>query len=172
MSEREPTDLEKLVKDLGVALDAVHLDLVTKDPDGKPAKWAHDAWRVTFTYGDKGRVISTSYKTGLGHRKPRAGVKAERGGFATRTDAPVKTERAAELGWIVPSAPTAADVLYCLVSDANGCDQSFDDWCADLGESNDSIKARDTYFACQKTRVDLISMFGLELFEKLGAAEH
>ena len=84
----------------------------------------------------------------------------------------MRLERAAELGWIVPRTPSAADVIYSLVSDANGCDQPFNDWCADFGYSNDSIKARDTYFACQKTRVDLLRMFGLELFEKLAAAEH
>lgn len=40
------------------------------------------------------------------------------------------------------------DVLYSLFSDASGHDASFDDWCADLGFSNDSLNAKRCYDAC------------------------
>lgn len=43
--------------------------------------------------------------------------------------------------------PTAADVLSCLISDASTVDgaRNFSEWCADLGYSDDSIRAERTY---------------------------
>lgn len=76
------------------------------------------------------RVYETDYFTGLGHRK--AGK--------------VK-------------APTAADVLYSLILDSSAGDQSFNDWCADYGYSNDSLSALNTYQACCKTSEELRKMF-------------
>ena len=34
--------------------------------------------------------------------------------------------------------------------DSGTCDQSFDDWCDNLGFDTDSRKALDTYLACQE----------------------
>lgn len=47
--------------------------------------------------------------------------------------------------------PTAADVLTCLLSDANSVEsaRSFDEWAGDLGYDTDSRKAERTYRACQ-----------------------
>ena len=42
------------------------------------------------------------------------------------------------------------DVLYSLVLDTQLSRETFDDFCDDLGYSNDSIKANDIYKACQK----------------------
>jgi hypothetical protein len=45
-------------------------------------------------------------------------------------------------------SPTQASVLYCLLLDASGAEQNFNDWCADFGYDNDSISAFKTYQAC------------------------
>ena len=43
--------------------------------------------------------------------------------------------------------PTAYDVLACISSDSH-CADTFKDWCADMGESEDSIKALQTFRRC------------------------
>lgn len=49
-------------------------------------------------------------------------------------------------------APSAAEVLECLISDArSACDQTFASWCADLGYDDDSRKAYATYEQCIET---------------------
>ncbi len=47
------------------------------------------------------------------------------------------------------------DVLHSLVMDASACEQSFEDWCADFGSDSDSIRALETYRACQKNAAKL-----------------
>lgn len=55
--------------------------------------------------------------------------------------------------------PELCDVLNCLLSDAVAADQSFDEWCSDLGMNPDSINDRDTYDACRQTSVNLRQLF-------------
>lgn len=45
-------------------------------------------------------------------------------------------------------APKSASVIYCLLSDADGAEQNFHDWCSDFGGDNDSISSLNTYNAC------------------------
>lgn len=55
-------------------------------------------------------------------------------------------------------APTAADVLDCLASDAQTGAQDFAEFCADMVGDPDSIKARKTWKSCRKTarRLDFL----------------
>lgn len=81
--------------------------------------WPCDQWRVSLT--SKAGYWSTDYFTGLGLRaKP--------------------TNR--------PKKPSIADVLHSLFMDASAADMNFQDWCAEYGYSDDSIKALNTYKAC------------------------
>lgn len=50
-------------------------------------------------------------------------------------------------------APNLPDVVSSLLMDGGAYfdRQSFGDWCADFGYSDDSIKARDTYETCWRT---------------------
>lgn len=50
-----------------------------------------------------------------------------------------------------PVAPKFDSVLACLVQDAIGSAQTFDDWCSDFGYDTDSRKALQTYLDCQET---------------------
>lgn len=58
-----------------------------------------------------------------------------------------------------PISPRAADVLYCILSDAEAVDCSFSDWCDMFGYDPDSIKAMNTYLECEKTGRELRRIF-------------
>jgi hypothetical protein len=75
--------------------------------------------------------MTTYYSTGIGHRK---------GGK--------------------PVAPSLSMVLESLALDASTGDQTFSDWCADMGYDDDSRKALDTYLGCQKIATDLRALLG------------
>jgi len=132
----------------------------------------HDEWRVSIHFA--GKHYETSYHTGIGCRKPSRAVTKERGGWYSRlSDRFFKSDfEAAKAGFLLKVNPTLADVLYCLLSDANGVEQTFEEWASDLGYDSDSRKALKTYMACQKTRAALLKMFGSKLFEKLASLEH
>jgi hypothetical protein len=98
---------------------------------GKRKGWEHFAWSCTLTF--QGRTLTTPYKCGVAH--------VDRYGR--------------------PKAPSAAQVLACLLTDAQGVDgATFAEWCADLGESEDSRKALTMYLACQETLSQLRTFFG------------
>lgn len=60
--------------------------------------------------------------------------------------------------------PTVADVLSCLISDASGSDQSFADWCGDLGYDTDSRSAERVYKDCQREARRLRRFLGDDLY--------
>lgn len=63
-------------------------------------------------------------------------------------------------GQLCTKDPTTADVLGCLLSDASGVDDGFDEWCGNFGYDADSRKAEATYKACVKVGRDLRRIFG------------
>ena len=95
--------------------------------------WESDAWRVSIKRAGKGREWHTDYYTGLGHRSN-----------------------------LRPVTPCAAAPLSCLLLDASGADQNFQDWCADYGYDSDSVKALNVYTACCQTLADLRRMFSAD----------
>jgi hypothetical protein len=64
------------------------------------------------------------------------------------------------------------DVFSCLLSDGSSCFDgvNFADWCDEFGYSNDSIKARQTYDACEETGKAIRKAFTLEEIESLRTA--
>lgn len=56
--------------------------------------------------------------------------------------------------------PTAADCLDCLLSDASAAEQTFEDWCSDIGENSDSRKAEQTWKQCAKLGRKLKTLLG------------
>lgn len=64
--------------------------------------------------------------------------------------------------------PTAYDVLACLTKHDCG---SFDDFCAEYGYSNDSIRALKTYLACGDEYSNLRRIFTSEQIEELRSIE-
>ena len=65
-------------------------------------------------------------------------------------------------------APELADVLSCLLLDAQAIDHStFEDWASDLGYDTDSRKAEATYRACLEIGLKLRAMLGDETIARL-----
>lgn len=66
-------------------------------------------------------------------------------------------------------APTTADVLDCLASDASGFEnaRSFDDWCAEYGYDTDSRTAERTYKIVARQAAKLKAMLGADNYETL-----
>lgn len=115
----------------------------------------YDAWRV----------VAAELVTGVEHRyAPRAGMHdpkpiytGEGTGYAARRTVPIK--------------PCTADVVACLCGDAEVLDYaSFSDWAHEMGLSDDSIKARDTYDVCMRHALALRSALGGAMFDQLRAA--
>lgn len=127
-------DIDKLVDEalavMGISFAARYI--------GETVKWegqAVDHYRVKIG------AFETDFYQGLGHRKARAPMPSY-----------IKGDRYAMDEWkrfhLKPRAPTAAAVLYCLLSDMEAIDQSFTDWASDFGYDTDSRKALATYEAC------------------------
>lgn len=62
--------------------------------------------------------------------------------------------------------PTAYDVMACISSDAT-CAETFKDFCADFGESEDSIKALQLFRRCSKFAKRLRDFFTAAELEQL-----
>jgi hypothetical protein len=99
---------------------------LTKDADG----WEHYAYAVVLTF--QGRTMSSPFKCGSGH------ARKSRVDYGTTREA------------MIPVPPSAADVLYSLISDSDACDKAFEEWAGDLGYDTDSRKALATYLECQR----------------------
>lgn len=115
------------------------------DRDG----WKCDEWRVRFIAG---RIDTTSeYFTGTGHRVLMKGFRAANMPGATMVHG---TWQAG-----VAKHPEAAGVLSSLLLDGHALDQSFFDWCDEMGADSDSRKALATYEACCESGQRLRKIF-------------
>lgn len=108
-------------------------------------EWQADKWSVTFINKKTGFAFPTDYKTGTERRKP-----AKRTAFTSGTETPQSNFDAQTL-----SRPNIADVLYCLLSDADADKYTFMEWCDNFGYDSDSIKASGMYHACRDTARNL-----------------
>ena len=66
------------------------------------------------------------------------------------------------MGQANTSEPTAEGVLDCLLSDCQAGDQTFDEFCSELGYDSDSRKAHDTWQACAETAPKLRRLLGTD----------
>ena len=171
------SELTLALNEIGITSDAHHVRFVWIGSDGKRAEWPHDVWSVTLHHGDK--THTTEFKCGIGHRKLPAGFpkKNIRGGgrgseYYVERLGWLDDVKAAEAALTKPVAPTTADVLACLLSDASNASETFEEWCLNFGFSDDSMKAMETYRACQKTRSALQRFLGPKLLDRLGGLEH
>lgn len=60
----------------------------------------------------------------------------------------------------IEGEPDASTVLTSLVADAGYADESFGDFCYELGYDTDSRKARKAWKACRRVREQLVRLFG------------
>lgn len=118
------SEMETFCKDNNVVCQATYMGLTKRD------HWAGHAWRAVLSREGYGvyNTYTTDFYTGTGL----VSKSSLRGGKG------------------MPIKPTAADVISSIAAEASACEQTFEDWASDLGYDNDSIKALDTYLACQK----------------------
>ena len=62
----------------------------------------------------------------------------------------------------IDGAPSVESVLNCLISDTESATGSFNDFCANLGYSEDSMKAKRIYDACHRQDKHLKRLFGAD----------
>lgn len=75
------------------------------------------------------------------------------------------THLAATKQWITPPSP--AIVLHSLLMDARVGEESFDDFCDNLGYDNDSVSALNVYQECSKTTKRIKKLFTTEQIKQL-----
>lgn len=75
------------------------------------------------------------------------------------------------MGAALTNEPTPADVLSCLLSDAEAASESFEDFCSSFGYDSDSRKAERTYRQCEKLAPRVKRFLG-EAYETFRGAEH
>jgi hypothetical protein len=71
-----------------------------------------------------------------------------------------------------PQTPSAADLLYCLMSDAAAGGMSFEDFCSAFGYDTDSRKAEAAHKACKKAAEKPEQLLGTDLVRELQRKDH
>lgn len=126
----------------------------------KKDEWECDQWRVTIS-SNKGfhSFDSFDYFTGLGLREKLRGARAIN----------MRERRFVKGQWEAtkPKAPSVADVFAALITDASAAEESFNDWCANYGYSDDSIKAMAIYKSCRDTADVLRKHFSQDTLREL-----
>lgn len=74
-------------------------------------------------------------------------------------------------GPAITKDPSAADVIYCLCSDARAGELTFEEFCSEFGYDVDSRKAERTWRACRETAPKLRRLLGSD-FETFANGEH
>lgn len=165
------SELSDKLKKLDITFKSVHVAFIEDE------NWPHDLWRCTIKYKSSVYVCD-NYKTGIGHRRLDLFVKKEFTNYGSKRywnkyiGKYLTEQEAAKAGWLKPTAPSVADVIHSLLSDASGADNTFEDWCSDFGYDSDSRKALDIYLKCQKNLLEMRKLFGCELFNELVQLEH
>jgi len=138
----------------------IKIEFVTKtiktDFGDKP--WPCFEWRVTFS--NKYGQWLTPYFCGLAHVKYPKNMK---------NPYPKNV-----IGWeqwenqyAIPKAPSVDEVLHSLILDASASDYNLQDWCAEFGYSDDSIRALNTYRQCLETAANLRKYLGADVVRSL-----
>lgn len=124
---------------------------------------SQDVYSVRLT---RGTCIISEFRQGLGYRvrasRPILAAEAERVG----AEPPHLKDHNGEIGFYRQN-PAPATILYHLLSDAQLGDESFEDFCADLGLDSDSRRALALHEDCQATNTMLRRLFSSEEREQL-----
>ena len=162
------SELSEKLKSLGCQFEFTHLFL---SPHINGENQCQDHWNVFISFKDNKYI--TEYFTGIGLRKLASNIQKDRNGFYNKISGDFKNMYdAAKANWLKTVTPDGADVMYSLLMDAGYGTETFDDFCDNLGYSNDSIKALNIYLKCQKIKASLIKLLGYQNFEELSKLEH
>ena len=109
----------------------------------KSKEWDCYQWLVRIN------GVEFSYRTGLGHATPAYNKYGDKRNQKPENSLMLQGSNAFKGGiWV--HIPKIDDVLNCLFSDASAGNESFDEFCDNMGASNDSLSALDTYRACME----------------------
>lgn len=156
---------------------------VSKGDGGKPHKWYNITFNVTIKRKDS-VVWSGDYRKGLACLDIKRAVKV---GWKTINpsesniltvmsrpnmichDDPKYLYALQLVVNVCKPQLSLSDVLYCLLLDGAAYfdGMTFEDWCDNCGYDNDSIKAKATYDACDKTGRELVRGIGRDNVAKL-----
>lgn len=105
-----------------------------------PSPWGDktsvvDQWTITIKTNNSYTIEIFNYFTGVGCRKQ----------FKYGVSKPVK--------------PSNSNVLHSLIWDASALNESFENWCDNLGYDSDSIHVFTTYQQCCKIGKQLLNVF-------------
>jgi len=175
MSEQRAA-IETYVSMLGVHYAAEFVPF-SKSRNAKPAAKLSELslnWRVTLSKrspidGQTTQQFTTDYQAGIGHipglpynaRPACVRNSCEHG--SSYVDSSSGVIRGRPL-----SAPALADVLYCLISDADAIEYpTYEEWAGSMGYDTDSRKGEATYRACLEIGLKLRALIGDGALTKL-----
>ena len=121
-------------------------------------EWQHFLWSVELCF--QGRSLKTPFKCGTAHHKK------------------LPSGAACQLHlrdhWLhaTPTPPDVATVVNSLCSSLSATEQAFSEWCSDYGYDNDSIKALETYRACQQEAIAVRRLFGRDLADLIAQVSY
>lgn len=160
MSNEIETAVTAILENVGVSYSAAYRGVKENALNGSHSM---DQWDCEFTTSRAPKKSTKfDFYTGLGHRTP--APKPLDGGPVPRKNT-IMFERLEKQR--SPVAPHAACVLNSLILDSTAANQTFNDWCADCGYDNDSIKALGIYRACQESAEKLRVIFDSATIKKL-----
>ena len=148
-------DLQERLNELGVTITASHAGQHSEQDTSARSgarSWDYDLWICALSYD--GRTITTEFRTGLGLR-----VESPRHRMPTPPYRPGTIAHAEWESHKVPVAPSTADVIACLISDAYALETDIDTWCDD----NDCRPS--LYFACQASGRKVVELLGHHVAE-------
>lgn len=127
--------------------------------------WVHDK----FIFIINGETFD--YHQGIGHSTPIFDRKAKYGfeklkGLKFKRDAEKEGYTVFTSNNRFVKKPHLADLLYCLISDANCGIETFDDFCSNYGYDTDSRKALEIYLQCQETNNKLRKVLSGDVLRK------
>jgi len=162
MKTTEATTQQAAIERLGLTLES------SSPLGGVDGDWPHISYQCRLARNGR-EVWSGPYKLGIGHVKIVDPYKTHTSAFLSvdeknmlsttsrRPGAQFKDKKrqasaCASLALAQKVTPKLPDVLHSLLLDgaAHFDSQTFEDWCADYGYSDDSIKARDTFETCER----------------------
>lgn len=150
-----------ILNTLGITIDATYLP--HKTPAGESPQLR---WRVSVRRNGR-EFYSTEYSAGCAHSP-----EYRQGRYVTAAvvaECETGIHYGDRLGRPVPP-PDAADVVHCLLMDASGTDETFEEWAGNLGYDPDSRKAEGIFKACRDVAAALRRTFTHEELESLETA--
>lgn len=148
-------NLRQLIQKIGIA--STYIGLV---PKTGPESWAQYAFSIQI--GKGGHFFE--YRLGVGHASEKP-IKGE----GRRVERVPHYKFEGETVFLLH--PDPVQVFHCLIQDGRAGESTFSDFCADLGYSNDSISALETYRKCQDNGTKLRQALGPHYAEVLRLIE-